>query len=91
VAQHVWAVAQRLRWEDPVVSASGGLFRTGVMLHVPFRRYLQCALPRCQLVAPRYPPILGAVWLSLSTQMEFDKGKILENLDIAHQQLTKTP
>jgi N-acetylglucosamine kinase-like BadF-type ATPase len=67
LAEIALAVMNRLNLllENTLVAPVGGLFQPGSALFDLFSHYLQVGAPLATIVAPIYPPVLGAVLLAL--------------------------
>jgi len=77
----VTAVARRLAWQDPPVSTVGGVFKAGELLFEPFWRGVQAALPAARYIPPRFPPVVGAVLISLQRAGRQVSPLLLQNLE----------
>ncbi|HHV13482.1 MAG TPA: hypothetical protein GXX75_24720 [Clostridiales bacterium] len=73
-------VADRLKVEGAKVSFTGGIANMGDIILEKFRGHLKQALPECQFVPRKYPPIIGAALYALDN---------IENCDISDPDIIK--
>jgi N-acetylglucosamine kinase-like BadF-type ATPase len=83
LAAMVAAVVRKLGFDDPrpvPLAITGGLAATGAVILEPLRRAVACLAPRCELVEPKLPPVLGAACLALQRIGRPSDAAVVEEL-----------